>query len=180
MKMGAIILAGGASRRMGADKALIEWDGVRAIDRVVRLARDVGADPVIVSGADHGIRFVPDPEAGAGPVAGVLAASSILRSEGVEVALVLAVDAPTITAEDLAPLLGASAPGAAFAGLPAPMVLHVMAVPPDAENGWPLRRFVERAGLKELPVPRGAHNRLRGANTPLEQQTLIKSGAPKL
>jgi molybdenum cofactor guanylyltransferase len=179
MTLGAIILAGGASSRMGEDKALVEWDGLRAIDCVVRLAGEAGADPVIVSGADYGYRFAPDPEVGAGPVAGLLAASAMLRAEGIEAALVLAVDAPTITAADIAPLLAAPAPGAAFAGLPAPMVLHFSAIPADVENGWPLRRLVERAGLAELAMPAGVHGRLRGANTPLERQTLLKNAAPK-
>jgi len=179
MTLGAIILAGGASRRMGDDKALVEWDGVRAIDRVVRLAAEAGADPVIVSGPDYGYRFAPDPEVGAGPVAGLRAASAMLRADGVEAALVLAVDAPTLTAADLAPLLAAPAPGAAFAGLPAPMVLHFAAIPGDVEDGWPLRRLVERAGLAELATPAGAHGRLRGANTPLERDTLLKNIEPK-
>lgn len=179
MTLGAIILAGGASRRMGEDKALIEWGGVRAIDHVARLAAEVGADPVIVSGADYGYRFVPDPQAGAGPVAGLLAASAVLRTQGVEAAVVLAVDAPTITAADLAPLLAAPAPGAAYVGLPAPMVLHFAAIPGDVEGDWPLRRLVERAGVAELAMPAGVHGRLRGANTPLERETLLKNAALK-
>ena len=34
VKLGAIILTGGASSRMGADKAEALWLGVRAVDRV--------------------------------------------------------------------------------------------------------------------------------------------------
>jgi molybdopterin-guanine dinucleotide biosynthesis protein A len=36
--LGAIILCGGGSRRMGRDKALLDWGGERAIDRVAALA----------------------------------------------------------------------------------------------------------------------------------------------
>jgi molybdopterin-guanine dinucleotide biosynthesis protein A len=41
---GAIILCGGASRRMGRDKAALDWDGVRAVDRLAAWRECVGAE----------------------------------------------------------------------------------------------------------------------------------------
>ena len=165
--LGAIILCGGGSRRMGRDKALLAWGGVRAVDRVAALARTVGAEALVTAGADLGLPWVPDDEAGAGPVGGVLAGA---RALGARRLLVLAVDAPTVTAEDLAPLLAA---GGYYDGLPVPMVVEASAIPADAQAGWPLRRLVERAGLVALPVPEGALTRLRGANTPEEREALL-------
>ena len=164
--LGAIILCGGGSRRMGRDKALLDWDGARAVDRVAALARAAGAQALVTAGADLGLPWIPDDEAGAGPVGGVLAGA---RALGTTRLLVLAVDAPTLTAEDLAPLLVA---GGYYEGLPVPMVVDAAALPADAQAGWPLRRFVERAGLVSLPVPEGATGRLRGANTPEEREAL--------
>lgn len=164
--LGAIILCGGASRRMGRDKAVLDWDGQRAIDWVAALARAVGAEALVTAGADLGLPWVPDDEAYAGPVGGVLAGA---RALGTARLLVLAVDAPTVTAQDLAPLL---ASGGYYEGLPVPMVVSASALPDDAEAGWPLRRFVAAAGLTALPVPEGAMARLRGANTPEERAAL--------
>ncbi|WP_299006782.1 molybdenum cofactor guanylyltransferase [uncultured Caulobacter sp.] len=166
--LGAIILCGGGSRRMGRDKALLTWDGRRAVDRVADLARAAGAEALVTAGADLGLPWVPDDEAGAGPVGGVLAGAKAL---GTARLLVLAVDAPTVTLEDLAPLL---ANGGFYEGLPVPMVVEAAALPVDAEAGWPLRRLVERAGLAALPVPEGALARLRGANTPEEFEALSR------
>ncbi|HJV43428.1 molybdenum cofactor guanylyltransferase [Caulobacter sp.] len=166
--LGAIILCGGASRRMGRDKALLDWDGRRAVDRVAALARAVGAGALVTAGADLGLPWAPDDEAGGGPVGGVLAGA---RALGTARLLVLAVDAPTVTADDLAPLL---ADGGFYDGLPVPMVVETAALPAEAEAGWPLRRLVERAGLTALPVPEGALARLRGANTPEEFRALVQ------
>lgn len=165
---GALILTGGGSRRMGRDKAALDWGGVRAVDRVAALARAVGAQSVLTVGTDLGLPWIADPQPGAGPVGGVIAGCAALRGEGLARALVLAVDAPTLTADDLGPLVASLAPGAAYEGLPLPMMLTLSAVPADAEAGWPLRRLVERAGLAVLPVPAAAAMRLRGANTPEE------------
>lgn len=166
--LGAIILCGGGSRRMGRDKALLDWDGRRAVDRVADLARAAGAEALVAAGADLGLPWVPDDEAGAGPVGGVLAGARVL---GTARLLVLAVDAPTVRVEDLSPLL---ALGGFYEGLPVPMVVDVAALPADAQASWPLRRLVERAGLKALPVPEGALARLRGANTPEEFEILAR------
>lgn len=169
---GAIILTGGASRRMGVDKALLDWDGQRAVDRVAALATAAGAARVLTAGRAFGLEHVEDPEPGAGPVAGVLGGARVLAAHGLARALILAVDAPTLTVEDLAPLLAAPGPGAFYDGLPVPMTLDLAALPADAETSWPLRRLVERAGLAALPCDEAARPRLRGANTPEERARL--------
>jgi molybdenum cofactor guanylyltransferase len=169
--LGAVILCGGGSTRMGQDKALLDWGGVRAVDRVAALARAAGAEVVLTAGRDYGLDWVPDPEDGAGPVGGVLAGATALRARGCARALVLAVDAPTLTVDDLAPLLAVDA-GATFEVSPVPMVLPLGSVPEGAQAGWPLRRLVERAGLVVLPCPEEAKARLLGANTPEERDRL--------
>eukprot|EP01035_Chromulina_nebulosa_P039441 gene39441-53322_t len=99
MTLGAIILTGGASSRMGADKADALWLGVRAVDRVAALAADCEADPVITVGAkNYGLAFVADDDLGGGPVGGVIAGVRALKSAGCRRALILAVDAPTLRA----------------------------------------------------------------------------------
>ncbi|MFT4252186.1 MAG: molybdenum cofactor guanylyltransferase, partial [Caulobacter sp.] len=94
-----------------------------------------------------------------------------LAARGCARALVLAVDAPTLTADDLAPLL-AEATGATFDVSPMPMVLPLGALPEGAQAGWPLRRLVERAGLVVLACPDDAKVRILGANTPEEKARL--------
>ncbi|PVM86085.1 molybdopterin-guanine dinucleotide biosynthesis protein A [Caulobacter radicis] len=170
-RLGAIILCGGGSVRMGRDKALIDWGGVRAVDRVAALARAAGAETVLTAGRDYGLDWVPDPQEGAGPVGGVLAGAAALRARGCDRALVLAVDAPTLTVDDLAPLL-ATERGGTFEVSPVPMVLPLDALPEGAQAGWPLRRLVERAGLAVLECPEEAKARLLGANTPQERDRL--------
>ena len=174
MTLGAIILAGGAASRMGADKALLPWLGVRAVDRVAAIARAASAEVLVSVGpGDYGLHRVMDESPLGGPVGGVLAGVRALRDLGCDRALVLAVDAPTIRVEDLRGLLAAGKPGATIEGLHLPMVLDVEAVPTEAEAGWPLARLVERAGLARLACEPEARTRLRGANTPAEREALL-------
>ena len=174
MRLGAMILSGGASRRMGADKGAMDWLGRRAVDRVADLARAVGAETVITVGAsDYGLPNVADEPALGGPVGGVLAGARALRDAGCERALVLAVDAPSLTAGDLAPLLAVEAAGAAFEGLHFPLVATLDALPSDARPDWPMARLLERAGVVRLTPADEARARLRGANTPEEREALL-------
>jgi molybdopterin-guanine dinucleotide biosynthesis protein A len=174
LRLGAIILTGGASSRMGTDKASQLWGGLRAVDRVASLARDAGATRIVTAGeGEFGLPRAADPQPLSGPVAGLLAGMSLLGGE-FERLLVLAVDAPTLRLDDLAPLLAAPPPGAAFEGAPLPMVIDAAAVPGEAQDGWPLRRFVERAGLAQFSTTSSAASRIRGANTPDEQARLLR------
>lgn len=75
-----VVLAGGASRRMGRDKALIAVDGIPMVVRVASVLRDAGCDPVAVVGGDTdalgalGLTVVPDEHPGAGPLGGIITA----------------------------------------------------------------------------------------------------------
>lgn len=172
MKLGAIILVGGASSRMGVDKAGQEWRGQRAVDLVAELARACGAGSVLTAGGDYGLPFVADPAPRGGPAMGVLAGATRLAGEGVSHVLVLAVDAPTLAAGDLAPLLAAPDPGATFVGHPLPMVAAIHALPAEA-TGWPLRRLTEAAGLGSIEPSEDLKPRLRGFNTPEERAAAL-------
>lgn len=90
-----VVLAGGASRRMGRDKALLVVDGERLIDRSVRVLRSVVDDVVVASGRRtiRGLPVpqVPDQRGGAGPLSGL--AAGLLQAEH-DIAAVLAVDLP--------------------------------------------------------------------------------------
>lgn len=180
--LGAIILTGGASSRMGEDKAALDWAGLRAVDRVAALARAAGAQSVVTAGMrDYGLPHAPDDEPFAGPVGGVLAGVRALQAAGCARALVLAVDAPTIRPDDLAPLLAQGHPGAAYEGLPLPMIVALSAIPAEAAADWPVKRLAELAGLNQLACPPAARLRLRGANTPQERAALLAElddGAP--
>jgi len=95
------ILAGGASRRMGQDKALLPIDGIPCLQRVIRAAT---AWPTLVIGRerprgwnDHGIRFEPDDYPGEGPLGGLLTAFRHHRGP----VLVLPCDIPDVDAPTL-------------------------------------------------------------------------------
>lgn len=90
-----VVLAGGASRRMGRDKALVTLDGERLVDRSVRLLQEVCDDVVVASGRrtikDLRVPQVPDQRGGTGPLSGL--ASGLVNADH-ELACVLAVDLP--------------------------------------------------------------------------------------
>jgi molybdopterin-guanine dinucleotide biosynthesis protein A len=172
--LGVLILTGGASLRMGADKAELDWAGRRAIDRVADLAGRLGAEPVLSVGpGDYGLDRVAEDPPGGGPAAGILAGARRLSAAGRARALVLAVDAPTLTPADLAPLLDAGPPGAAYAHLHLPLLVDLASLPAEDGWGWSMARLITELGLPLLAPPAGSESRLRGANTPEERQALL-------
>jgi CTP:molybdopterin cytidylyltransferase MocA len=48
VSVAAVVLAAGASRRLGTLKQLVMWDGETLLDRAVRLCREAGCSPVVV------------------------------------------------------------------------------------------------------------------------------------
>jgi len=97
-----VVLAGGASRRMGVDKALVPFAGATLVERAVaRLGRQVAAvalarDPgLAVPSALAGLPCLADPPPGReGPLSGILAGLLWARSLGASRLQVVPVDAP--------------------------------------------------------------------------------------
>jgi molybdopterin-guanine dinucleotide biosynthesis protein A len=106
-----LLLTGGASRRMGTDKAMIEVDGRRLVERAADALRAV-ADPVIEVGPGwSGLRAVREDPPGGGPLAAVAAGAAALRAAGYGgPVLVLAVDMPRVGADLLRLLAGRPGP----------------------------------------------------------------------
>ena len=111
-KVYALVLAGGRSSRMGADKALLNWGGETLLERAVRFWRESGrVERILVSVGPQahfsaaqlpeGVQAVADLERGRGPMAGLAAA---FACSDADVLCVSAVDMPNLTAETVLPV----------------------------------------------------------------------------
>ncbi|MFO7566166.1 MAG: molybdenum cofactor guanylyltransferase [Enhygromyxa sp.] len=140
----AIVLAGGASRRMGRDKASIELDGRPLLAHVIELLARRCA-PILVSARPGqevpeiaGIELwrVDDPVPDAGPLVGLHAALERLAAGGVERAYLGSCDAAGLSERHVELMLGRLR-GSAIAAVP---------VEPDGRR-HPLAAAVDVAGL---------------------------------
>lgn len=113
-----VVLAGGASSRMGTDKAFVQIDGRPMVLRVVDALRAAGCDPVTCQGGDadrlaHLGLVVCADDVAAGPARAIASAlggaSAGARSTGAPSTLVIAAcDLPDLTAQAVGSLLRVS------------------------------------------------------------------------
>jgi molybdopterin-guanine dinucleotide biosynthesis protein A len=96
----AIIQAGGQSRRMGTDKALIDYQGRPILAHVIDTLRQLSDDVLVVSnrsdvygplGGPFGACVVPDYDPPSGPLGGIAAGLAAMNHE---LAIVVACDMP--------------------------------------------------------------------------------------
>lgn len=177
----AILLAGGASSRMGKNKALLDWQG----QPLWRHMRDVlvrsGVRQVLVSGTLTGLRdgeeSVPDVVSGLGPLAGI---ASVIGAQGdglsKDFLLVVPVDLPLMTPEALRWLCvhGFHAPSAHFTGHALPGLFR-NTVAFRQTLGTMLRAGTARErsitalhatlGAQEVGIPEGLASALTNTNT---------------
>jgi molybdopterin-guanine dinucleotide biosynthesis protein A len=114
MTLSGAVLAGGAGRRMGAVKPLVEVGGLPMGARVAGVLAGAGADPVVLVGAPAavgtvlGLPVVADRWPGEGPLGGIATAAAWARSRpGVEGVVVVACDQVAVTPVTVAALVEA-------------------------------------------------------------------------
>jgi molybdenum cofactor guanylyltransferase len=97
-EVAGFVLAGGASSRMGRDKAQLNFGGKPLVERAVALLREAGLN-VSIAGARASLEqfapVIPDAEPGLGPLGGICTA---LASTSARLAVFLTVDTPFLPA----------------------------------------------------------------------------------
>lgn len=114
-KPAGIVLAGGDSRRMGKDKALVTLKGSSLIEHCISTLQDLAGLVIVVGPSrqrmpDFKAVFVEDIDPGLGPLGGIYTGMLV---SGAEWNLVLACDMPFITRSHLEILLQAGKDAAA-------------------------------------------------------------------
>ncbi len=97
-----VVLTGGRSTRMGADKAFVEVRGVAMAAHVAGVLVDAGCEPVWCQGGDVerlrglGLLGRPDPQRYGGPLAAIADALDAARAYGAQLVAVSACDLPEL------------------------------------------------------------------------------------
>lgn len=177
--LAGIVLAGGQSRRMGRDKAMLPWKESSLLAHMHALLREAGAQPVVVSGAYPEFDGVVDVIPGQGPLGGLY---SVVQTLPDGIAWVVPVDMPRLDVALLHRLH--DAPEAAcviFAGQPLPMRLRIdvrtretlarLLADPDGPRS--LRILQQTLGTVELAEREEAAGRLANCNTPEQFKELV-------
>lgn len=156
-----LIMAGGRSRRMGRDKALIEYEGRTLLARAEGLLASLGIADIRLLGRPDHPRGEADSTPDQGPAAALqmwLAANNCPRR-----IIVLPVDMPHLDASTLSMLLGAPN-GGYFDDQYLPFVANVQA-PPTGEIVR-MRQLLAALAVPVVPVSPDLLPRLRNWNRP--------------
>jgi molybdenum cofactor guanylyltransferase len=114
MTLSTLLLAGGESRRMGRDKATIEFGGEPLWERQLKVLRALRPQKLFVSAREkppwlpHDTELLIDDQPSRGPLSGLTKGLVTMRTTHL---LVLAVDVPFMTSDELGDLLARAMEG---------------------------------------------------------------------
>jgi molybdenum cofactor cytidylyltransferase len=198
----AIILAAGASSRMGRPKALlpIAAEGTTFLGRLVRTLREAGADDIIVvvgydadavrgliESAGLAVRTTENRDPSRGQLSSLIAALEVADRPGVRAVLVAPVDQPLVAAETVRRLLEVYQRTRAPIVRPARQGRHGHPVILDRSLFDELRRADLSAGAREvirrhrsdaIDVTVDDEGAFLDIDTPEEYERVMRSGGP--
>lgn len=111
-KLLGVVLCGGASKRMGRDKAaLTTRQGQSFLDHAGRRLQEHCGTVCVSSSQQRETDFhrIPDPPESHGPISGIHASLSYARDHGFDACVFTPVDTPALTSRDLQTLIDAFA-----------------------------------------------------------------------
>jgi len=174
MSLGGLILAGGASTRMGRDKALLEADGATLLERAQALLAEAGCSRVLIAGRPDMDGGLPDLTPGAGPARAACDALLAMADAGLDLALVVPVDMPLLTPQSLELLVaGATAGAAAYERHPLPFCTRLQAQPLADAEPESMRALLQMLSVIWFPLDGMDERIFTNVNTPDDWRKLI-------
>jgi len=162
-----ILLVGGSSSRFGSPKALARLAGETLAERAWRLLGEVCAERIAVGRSD-GLPFATLEDPGTGPVAAIAAG---LRNATHDVAVVVPVDMPLLTAESLRLLADACRDAAVAQAGPLPCAVARRVLPAFATGERRLRTVLDGLDTARVELETGL---LVNVNTRGDLDTLAR------
>lgn len=189
-----VVLAAGASTRMGGNKVLFRLDGESLVARTVRRAAEGGLDPVVVVLGHEAPRVgreleglpcrpVVNTDHASGGQGSSFRAGIAAVPAAAPAAVVLLADMPHVTPEMIAALVeryrlsGAPLVVSEYGGVSAPPTLYGRALFPEIASGTGCGRDVVRRHRAEAEVVVWPAERLADLDEPGDVERLRESGA---
>lgn len=178
-RMAALVLAAGASSRLGEPKQLVTFDGERLLDRAIRMAKEAGASPVFVvlgaefelmlealaqspEGPETGVRILINKAWKSGMSSSIRLGAAAAERVGAEDLLVLGCDQPAVTANHLKALCEASKREHVVAsyywqrrGIPALFPAFAFHALQDLSGDTGARELLQHEAVLTVPLPDG-------------------------
>lgn len=167
-RIAGIVLAGGRSSRMGANKALLQYRGRPLIEHMKDILHRSGCADVHISGSVPGYEGIADLAPHEGPARAI--ADMLRRFKGQYDALVIVpVDMPLITPAILNKLLAVEG-NACYSAHPLPAVIATDSVPPVCQAVFEL---LEGVHTMAVDLPKEMETAFANINTKEEWEALV-------
>lgn len=158
-----VILAGGRSRRMGENKAHLEYHGKPLVEHMTDILDRSGIETIIISGDVEGYDCVPDDDPFGGPAKAI---ETVIRNfPDYEGFLFVPVDMPLLEPEML-DILIQQKEGAYFIGSPLPAFITQSYSEESHETS--VQALLDSYGIYPIDLPEQFSPAMKNANTPEE------------
>lgn len=186
MQVSGFVLAGGASKRMGRDKALLPFRGTTLVEHVAQNVREATGSVALIGDPDRlghlGLPVYADQLPSCGPASGIYTALQVTETDW---SLVVACDMPAVSPDILRELLRHaetternSVAATGPSGQPEPLcaVYHRRCLPAleraIRDRRVRMKDLISEIGASLMPVPASA---LVNVNTPAEWSEFERS-----